>query len=137
MSRPGKMPGWQKSFVIFGMISCSLSGSLYLMGCQFQIQRELFGSHNILVFHGVAAMLASLALGSVLPFHLKAGMKSGKKWVSGFSQLSFLTVLLVTGALLYYGPEEIREDVVNIHWIVGLIFFSIFFLHLVFKSKKF
>jgi hypothetical protein len=129
MSRLGKMPAWQRSFVIGGMLACSISGSLYLIGHEFQIQRSTLGNHNILAAHGIFAMIATLALGSVLPFHLKAGLKSKKKWVSGFSQLSFLAILLTTGALLYYGPAEIREDVVITHWVVGLIFFAIFLLH--------
>jgi hypothetical protein len=80
-------------------------------------------------------MLATLALGSVLPFHLKAGIKSKKKWMSGFSQLSFLAILLTTGALLYYGSAEIRDSVVITHWVVGLLFFLIFLLHAVITIK--
>lgn len=131
MSRLGKMPHWQKWFVIFGILSCSLSGSAYLLGHEFQIQRSILGSHNILAIHGAAAMLAILALGSVLPFHLKAGLKSKRKWLSGLGQLSFLASLIITGALLYYGPEANREIVVNIHWMIGLAFFAIFLLHTV------
>jgi hypothetical protein len=137
MSRLGKMPTWQRSFVIGGMLACSISGSLYLIGHEFQIQRSTLGNHNVLAAHGIFAMIATLALGSVLPFHLKAGLKSKTKWVSGFSQLSFLAILLTTGALLYYGPVEIREDVVIIHWVVGLIFFAIFLLHGVRKVEIF
>ena len=137
MSRLGKMPTWQRSFVIGGMLACSISGSLYLIGHEFQIQRSTLGNHNVLAAHGIFAMIATLALGSVLPFHLKAGLKSKKKWMSGFSQLSFLAILLTTGALLYYGPVEIREDVVIIHWVVGLIFFAIFLLHGVRKVEIF
>jgi hypothetical protein len=137
MSRLGKMPTWQRSLVIGGMLACSISGSLYLIGHEFQIQRSTLGNHKILAAHGIFAMIATLALGSVLPFHLKAGLKSKKKWVSGFSQLSFLAILLTTGALLYYGPVEIREDVVIIHWVVGLIFFAIFLLHGVRKVEIF
>ena len=129
MSRLGKMPGWQRSFVISGMLGCSISGCLYLLGHEFQIQRSTLGNHNILAVHGVFAMIATLALGSVLPFHLKAGLKSKKKWLSGFSQLGFLTALLCTGALLYYGPAEMRDAVLSTHWILGLLFFTIFILH--------
>ena len=129
MSCLGKMPAWQRSFVIGGMLTCCISGSLYLIGHEFQIQRSTFGNHNVLAAHGIFAMLATLALGSVLPFHLKAGLKSKKKWLSGFSQLSFLAILLTTGALLYYGPVEIRGGVVITHWVVGLMFFAIFLLH--------
>ncbi|WP_128113184.1 hypothetical protein [Polynucleobacter necessarius] len=129
MSRLGKMPSWQRSFVIGGMLACSSTGIAYLMGHEFQIQRAAFGSHSILAAHGIAAMFATLALGSVLPFHIKAGYKSKRKWLSGFSQLAFLLVLLASGALLNYGPEEIRDGVIKTHWIVGLLFFSIFLLH--------
>jgi len=129
MSRLGKMPNWQRVFVISGIGACSVTGLLYLIGHEFQIQRPTLGSHHILVAHGIAAMVATLALGSVLPFHLKAGYKSKRKWLSGFSQLTFLTALLISGALLYYGPEAIRDDVIFVHWMVGLLFFAIFILH--------
>jgi len=135
MSRLGKMPAWQRSFVIGGMLACSISGCLYLLGHEFQIHRSALGNHNVLAAHGIFAMLATLALGSVLPFHLKAGLKSKKKWLSGFSQLSLLAILSTTGALLYYGPGEIRYDVVLIHWVVGLIFFLIFLIHGVVRLK--
>jgi hypothetical protein len=129
MSRLGKMPGWQRSFVISSMLACSISGSLYLIGHEFQIQRSTFGNHNVLAAHGIFAIVATLALGSVMPFHLKAGIKSKKKWLSGFSQLGFLAILLITGGLLYYGPAQIRDSVVITHWVVGLMFFVIFLLH--------
>ena len=129
MSRLGKMPSWQRSFVICGMLACSITGVTYLLGHEFQIQRHTLGSHNILVAHGIAAMLATLAMGSALPFHIKAGYKSKRKWLSGFGQLAFLITLLVSGALLYYGPEEIRDRVIETHWIVGLLFFAVFMLH--------
>ena len=135
MSRLGKMPNWQRSFVIGGMLVCSLTGLSYLVGHELQFQRHTLGSHNILVAHGIAAMLATLALGSVLPFHIKAGYKSKRKWISGFSQLIFLVVLLISGALLYYGPEEIRDGVIELHWIVGLLFFAIFMLHAFLKIR--
>lgn len=129
MSRLGKMPSWQRRFVIYGMLACSVTGIIYLLGHQFHIQRSTFGNHGILAAHGVAAMLATLALGSVLPFHIKAGYKSKKQWWSGFSQLGFLAVLMISGVLLYYGPEEIRDTTVDTHWIIGLLFFNIFLLH--------
>jgi len=129
VSRLGKMPGWQRSFVIYGMLACSITGVMYLLGHQFQIQRSMLGTHSILAAHGIAAILATLAIGSVLPFHIKAGYKSRKQLWSGFSQLGFLAALLISGALLYYGPGEIRDFVIDIHWIVGLLFLAVFMLH--------
>lgn len=136
MSRLGKMPNWQRTFVICGMMACSITGLLYLLGHQFHIQRSTLGSHSILAAHGIAAMLATLTLGSILPFHLKAGFKSKRQWWSGFSQLGFLTALLISGALLYYGPEEIRDGVIDAHWIVGTLFFVIFLMHAFSKLRS-
>jgi hypothetical protein len=134
-SRLGKMPSWQRNFVLAGMLSCSLTGTAYLLGHEFQIQRTLLGTHAVLAWHGVAAILTSIALGSILPFHLKAGLKSKRKLVSGLSQLGFLVVLLISGALLYYGSEEMRDLVVLTHWLVGVAFFAIFLLHGLYSGK--
>jgi hypothetical protein len=136
MSRLGKMPSWQRSFVIYGMMACSITGLIYLLGHQFHLQRSILGTHNILAAHGVFAMLATLAFGSVLPFHIKAGYKSRKQLWSGFSQLGFLATLIISGALLYYGPEEIRDGAINIHWIVGLLFLVIFIWHGFIRSRS-
>ena len=136
MSRLGKMPVWQKWFVIFGMLACSTTGSFYLLGHEFGVARSQLGAHSVLAMHGVTAMLATLALGSVLPFHLKAGFKSKTRWMSGFGQLGFLATLLISGGLLYYGPENIRETVITIHWIVGIFFLGNLLLHSFGKLKK-
>ena len=136
MSRLGKMPNWQRAFVICGMMACSITGLMYLLGHQFQIQRSTLGTHSILAAHGIAAMLATLALGSVMPFHIKAGYKSRRQLWSGFSQMGFLATLLISGALLYYGPEEMRDGVIETHWMVGLLFFTIFILHAFTKLRS-
>lgn len=134
-SRLGKMPAWQRYFVLAGMLGCSLTGTVYLLGHEFHIQRTLLGAHSVLVWHGITAMLATISLGSVLPFHLKAGLKSKKKLWSGISQLIFLSTLLISGALLYYGPAEIRDTTIAAHWMIGLAFFVVFLLHGVYTNK--
>lgn len=134
-TRLGKMPPWQRHFVMWGMLSCSLTGLAYLIGHEFQIQRMIFGNHTVLAWHGVSAMIAILAFGSILPFHIKAGLKSQRKRWSGLSQLGFLALLIGSGALLYYGPEEIRDTVIMCHWIGGVAFLAIFMAHGVFMAK--
>ena len=129
------MPVWQKYFVQIGILSCSLTGTVYLLGHEFHIERAVLGTHSVLAWHGIAAILATIALGSVLPFHLKAGLKSKRKLWSGLSQLAFLAILLVSGALLYYGPAEIRDGVIATHWMIGIAFFTIFLLHGVYLKK--
>ena len=133
--RLGKMPSWQRHFVMIGMLGCSLTGTAYLLGHEFHIERSILGAHSVLMWHGIAAMIATMALGSVLPFHLKAGLRSKRKLWSGLSQLGFISALLVSGTLLYYGPEEIRDAVITSHWVIGLAFFAIFLLHSVYAKK--
>ncbi len=129
MSRLGKMPTWQKFFVIGSMLSCSITGTIYLLGHEFDIERKLLGSHKLLAIHGLTAIIASIALGSVLPFHLKAGYQSARKWLSGFTQLGLLVILLITGGFLYYGPLEFRDSAILLHWLTGFLFFSILIVH--------
>ena len=59
-----------------------------------------------------------------------------RKWISGIGQLSFLGLLMSTGVFLYYGSEELREITINLHWSVGLLFFSMFILHIAKASHK-
>ena len=136
MRQLGKMPGWQRTFVITGMLACSITGSAYLLGQEFQIERALLGNHLVLAGHGLTAMLASIALGSALPFHLKAGYQSKRKRFSGFTQLGFLLTLIVTGGMLYYGPADLREPTIKLHWLTGLVFFAIFIFHSLMKSNR-
>jgi hypothetical protein len=134
-NRLGKMPIWQRYFVLMGMLSCSITGIAYLLGHEFHIERTILGNHSVLAWHGITALLATMALGSVLPFHLKAGFKSKRKLLSGLSQLGFLLTLFISGALLYYGSAAIRESVVLTHWLVGLVFFLVFMVHSIYVRK--
>ena len=136
MRQLGKMPGWQRTFVITGMLACSITGSAYLLGQEFQIERALLGNHLVLAGHGLTAMLVSIALGSALPFHLKAGYQSKRKRFSGFTQLGFLLTLIVTGGMLYYGPADLREPTIQLHWLTGLVFFAIFIFHSLVKWTR-
>ena len=130
------MSYWQRTFVLASMSTCALTGTAYLLGHEFFLKRDLLGVHAVLAWHGITALLATLALGSVLPFHLKAGLKAKRQLLSGLSQLGFLFILLSSGALLYYGPETIRDSVILTHWLIGLVFFAIFMVHGVFAQMK-
>ena len=128
-SRLGRLPRWQRYFIQLAMLTCSLSGALFLLGHHYGIRNPWLTQHTILLAHVITASLAILGLGSLLPFHLKAGFKAKSQIVSGISQLVLLGVLAISGWLLYYGPESARECTIQTHWIVGLVFFAIFISH--------
>jgi hypothetical protein len=54
---------------------------------------------------------------------------------SGLSQLVFLAMVVVSGTLLYYGSADIRDTVIAAHWILGLTFFAIFVVHVLYAKK--
>jgi hypothetical protein len=130
----GKMPNWQRWFTITILCICSISGIAFLLGHEFHISRALMGNRNVLIIHGVSAAIALIAFGTVLPFHIKAGLKAKKNLISGISQLVLLIILVITAMLLYYGPEEVHEGSELTHWVLGLVFFAFFVFHAISRS---
>lgn len=130
------MPHWQYYLCCISILGCSISGMVFLIGHEFDIQKELIGKHTILMGHGVLAMFVSISFGAILPVHIKAGWHAKKNRISGIFQLLLLSILCITALLLYYGTESIREINILIHWIIGLIFFLIFLTHMFLKKWK-
>ena len=132
----GKMPTWQRLFTISVFCICSISGISFLLGHEFQISRATLGNRNILIIHGVSAAITLIAFGTILPFHIKAGLKAKKNLISGAFQIILLFVLVITAMLLYYGPEELHEGSELTHWILGLTFFGIFIYHAINRALR-
>ena len=135
-TRLGRMPVWQRYFVISSISFCSVTGLLFLLATDLQMSLLTIRPHTILSWHGITAMTTSIALGSVLTVHLKAGLKAKRQLFSGLSQLACLLILILTATLLYYGPAELREDAIRAHWVIGIIFFGFFLSHSIHASSK-
>lgn len=135
-SRLGKMPTWQRYFVISSICLCSITGLMYLLVNDFHLTPLIFRPYTILSWHGLTAIAASMALGSVLTVHLKAGLKAKQQMVSGLGQLVCLLALILTAALLYYGPAELREHAITAHWMIGILFLVFFLGHMLHISCK-
>ena len=135
-SRLGKMPTWQRYFVISSICLCSITGLMYLLVNDFHLTPLIFRPYTILSWHGLTAIAASMALGSVLTVHLKAGLKAKQQMVSGLGQLVSLLALILTAALLYYGPAELREHAITAHWMIGILFLGFFLGHMLHFSCK-
>jgi len=135
-TRLGRMPVWQRYFVISSISFCSVTGLLFLLATDLQMSLLTIRPHTILSWHGITAMATSIALGSVLTVHLKAGIKAKRQVFSGLSQLTCLLALILTAALLYYGPAELRDDAITAHWVIGIFFLSFFLSHAFHASSK-
>lgn len=71
--------------------------------------------------HGAATMLGLLAVGSVLPQHVRYAWRARRNRVSGMVVLSLLGGLTITSYGLYYAADETLRPWVSLgHWTVGL-----------------
>ena len=129
--RIGRLPRWQRiaTHAVFGL--CALSGVLYFLAHDVRWALPGLASHSLLVAHGVSATLALLALGAVMPAHIRVAWLAQRNRTSGVVMTAVLTGLMISGLLLYYGDEDWREAVIWGHWLVGGLGLLAFPLHLV------
>ncbi len=116
--RSAPMPAWQAipSHLIF--ILCAASGVLYLLAHEFEIAPLAIKNHSLLIAHGVSAYLFVILFGSVMPVHIKSGWKTKRNRISGGLMIAVMTLLLVSGLILYYGVDT-REPALWVHWVIG------------------
>lgn len=75
-----------------------------------------------LKLHGAATMLGLLALGSVLPQHVRFAWRTRRNRTSGATVLSVAAILIVTGYGLYYAADEDLRPWLSLgHWGIGLV----------------
>ena len=70
--------------------------------------------------HGGAAMVLLVLIGAVAALHAPTGWRERKNRASGAFLATTLSVLVATGAMLYYvGDEGLRSAASVVHWAVG------------------
>ncbi len=129
--RAGRLPAWQRipTHLIFAV--CALSGLLFFLRHELRLAIPGIEAHSYLVMHGVSAAFALLAIGAILPGHLRVAWIARRNRLSGIVMLGVMALLMLSGLMLYYGSEEVRDATVLTHWIVGGIVIAAFPLHLV------
>lgn len=129
--RAGRLPGWQRipTHIVFAI--CALSGVLFFLRHELHLEIPGVDTHSYLVMHGISAAFALLAIGAILPGHLRVAWIARRNRVSGIAILLVMALLMLSGLMLYYGSEELRDASVLTHWIVGGAAVAAFPLHLV------
>ena len=127
--RPGRMPRWQRWSFWFGMGLCIASGISYWLGREMFVATGWLGHRNVLSLHGISASLAVFLLGTIAVGHIRVGWILRKNRLSGVGNVVVLSVLVLTGWGLYYGPEETRDVTVWVHWLLGLGFVGVLCAH--------
>lgn len=71
--------------------------------------------------HGLVVLAMLVALGSVLPVHVRLGWQLGRNRGSGLSMKIVLLWLAATGyALYYFADDDTQAWLAAMHWAVGL-----------------
>ena len=81
----------------------------------------MLSERRLLIAHGVAAAIALVVIGALLPLHIRLAFHVKRNLKSGVAALSLMTFLGLTGLLLYYTGEDWRDGVKWSHLVVGTI----------------
>lgn len=132
-----------KKLLHSGLILLWASGALWLLFHYFLQVDGDFGPqpHGLEIWwlrlHGLAAMLALMLLGSLLPSHVKLAWTRRKNRRTGLPMLAAWGWLAATGYALYYFSSDANAAWLPLlHWCVGLMLPAVLFAHLKQARKR-
>ena len=92
---------------------------------------------NMLMLHGITAMVALVLLGALIPLHAQRAWRAGKNRVTGSIMAGLNAVLVATAAALYYaGADTLRTFAADVHIVVGLALPILILTHIVLGRRS-
>jgi heme A synthase len=86
---------------------------------------------NMLMLHGMTAMIALVLLGATISVHVRRSWRAGKNRISGAAMVTTNMVLIATASGLYYaGSDLLRTFVADVHIAVGLALPALVIVHI-------
>ncbi len=87
---------------------------------------------NVLMLHGMTAMIALVLLGAVIALHVRYSWRAGKNRISGAVMVGTNAVLVITAWGLYYaGSDLLRAFAADVHIAVGIAWPALVVVHVV------
>ena len=134
------LPRRHERLIYLAVAVLVLSGLVWLAG-RYGLRPDPELPHPLeawaLKLHGAAAMLGLLALGSVLPQHVRFAWRARRNRMSGATILSLAGALIVTGYGLYYAADENLRPWISLgHWGSGLVLPAGMIWHVVAGRRK-
>jgi hypothetical protein len=87
--------------------------------------------------HGAGAVFALFFVGSLMNSHIRPAVKARRNLCSGWSMISVLVALTVSGYGLYYIASEHSRPIWSAaHWIVGLVFPVLLIVHIALAERR-
>ena len=130
---------WQKFAIFSTATAVGLSGLLW-----FVLHDVMFAesdgmadiAHMLLVLHGVSSYALLVAVGSLLPVHVRSGWQRRRNLTTGLTVTGAIAILGATALVLYYGGEEMHAPAKWLHLIFGFACFAVFPAHAFFGERS-
>ena len=127
---------WQKTAVFASVAGVGLSGLLWFI--LHDIAAGDFGdaAYLLLTLHGASSYALLVAVGSLLPLHVRTGWRRGRNMVTGIMVTVIMAVLSISALMLYYGGEETQGFAKWIHLVFGFGCFALFPAHALVRARQ-
>lgn len=121
---------WHYRTVVAVFFGVAVSGALWSLLYDALGREPDSLSRLLLQWHGAFAMLALLALGALLPQHVRFAWHAARNRWSGGVMLAVAALVVATGYGLYYANESLRDWSKWIHLGIGLAAFAALPVHI-------
>ena len=119
-----------------------ISGAVWLYCRYGLVQHGEFGDlpHPlqgwVLRLHGLAAFASLWLLGLLWGIHIARAWPTNKRRYTGIGMFAAASILVLSGYLLYYGGEGLREIASPLHWILGLASLPLALVHMPRRQRR-
>jgi hypothetical protein len=127
---------WQRLSVFSTTVVVGLTGLFWFILHDVVADEPGDMTHLLLTLHGVSAYALLVAIGSLLPLHVRSGWLRRRNIVTGLMVTAIMAVLSVTALVLYYGSEEMQMPAKWLHLAFGFGCFVLLPAHAFLKVKK-
>jgi hypothetical protein len=119
-----------------------LSGAAWLYCRYGLVQHGEFGDlpHPlqgwVLRLHGLAAFASLWLLGLLWGIHITRAWPTRKRRYTGIGMFAAASMLVLSGYLLYYGGESLRDIASPLHWLLGLASLPLALAHMPLRQPR-
>lgn len=116
-----RLPKAQRWTTYLALVAVAISGIAWWFLHDVLQWGWMLAERRLLISHGIAAAATLVIVGGLLPLHIHLAWRVRRNLSSGIAALAIMTLLAVTGSLLYYGSQDWRDWVRWVHIGAGLI----------------